>query len=437
MFIARLVSVVTCVLMAAPSYGQSPETRQPVQWKVDFTTFYEYDTNALRYSRGTSDSRWRLFPNAAVQVPLGARATMFFRSAFRLDQYQDTLVLNGTNVSGSAGIARRVAPRLSVWGAYYVSGSEQSDVVLDSPDRFASYTQQGGRGGLVWQTGGGNVLRADGFAVQRRYRGLSSAFLAPTSTQIDPVMGVGASWTRGRKTAQWFRVAMNTIWHQSNNPAYRYVLSAASGAWGKPFGPRFTLRLDGTLATRRYHERRVRLSGFLRRDQIAEGSVQVAWRLGQRVEPFVRVSQRWNRSTDPWRNFSDSRVLVGTRIAVLTGGERRTATRRSPGPPRRTAANGTAGRLGPGHTSLDARVAAKIDLSYVYIKGARWREAAEAARAAVALDPANAIACANLGVALYKLGDLAAARQALERSLSLNPGNDQLRSLLARMPGQP
>ena len=70
-------------------------------------------------------------------------------------------------------------------------------------------------------------------------------------------------------------------------------------------------------------------------------------------------------------------------------------------------------------------------------EAARWSEAAEAARAAVRLDPANAIARANLGVALYKLGDVAAARQTLERSLTLNPTNDQLRSLLARMPGPP
>ena len=40
----------------------------------------------------------------------------------------------------------------------------------------------------------------------------------------------------------------------------------------------------------------------------------------------------------------------------------------------------------------------------------------------------------GITVARYKLGDVTGAREALERSLALNPRNDQLRSLLARMP---
>lgn len=77
---------------------------------------------------------------------------------------------------------------------------------------------------------------------------------------------------------------------------------------------------------------------------------------------------------------------------------------------------------------------AKTDLAYVHIQAGRWTDAADAARAAVALDAASATAWANLGVALYKLGDLSGARRALERSLALDPNNDALRAVLARMP---
>ena len=121
------------------------------------------------------------------------------------------------------------------------------------------------------------------------------------------------------------------------------------------------------------------------------------------VEPFIRFSQEW----------------IAPRIHSGTS---------------RTAAfspNGL-GPLGPGDPRYEAL--AKVDLSYAHIKAGRWPEAIEAARAALALDPANAIAWANLGVALYKLGHVADARQALDRSLALNPGNEPLRSVLAQLP---
>jgi Flp pilus assembly protein TadD len=126
-------------------------------------------------------------------------------------------------------------------------------------------------------------------------------------------------------------------------------------------------------------------------------------------------------------------MLVGARVSVASHGQRRGGIdrRRVPSDAAGDTSNDLA-RLGPGDPRYDAL--ATIDLSYAHIKAERWPEAVEAARAAVALDPANATAWANLGVALYKMGDIAGARAALDRSLALNPHNDTLRSLLAHMP---
>ena len=172
------------------------------------------------------------------------------------------------------------------------------------------------------------------------------------------------------------------------------------------------------------------LSNVLRRDTITELGATVAWHHDRRVEPFVRVSQQWDRSTDPFRTFSDSRVLVGARITVgngsgrsMTGGRQRVPSDLSD-----TSLNG----LGQGDLRSDAL--ANTELSYAHIKAGRWLDAADAARAALGVDPTSASAWANLGVALYKLGDVPGARQALERSLALNPKNEALRSVLARMP---
>lgn len=439
MSVMRTVTAVTCVLIAAPCFGQTLAPTRPVQWKVDFTGFYEYDTNPLRFSLGSGDSHWRLFPSVDVQAPLNARTTLFVRSTLRRDQYAGTSLLNGLGANGSIGIARRVAPRLSMWGAYDLSRSEQPDVLEGSLFRFASYTQQGGSAGLVWRTRSADVLRADGFAVRRQYRGLSSPLLPALASQVDPVMGLGGSWTHrfGGDAAIWSRLALNTMWHRSNNPAYSYSLPSASGAWGTNLGTGTTLRLDGTLAWLQYDARRVGLSSVLRRDTITEVGATVAWRHDQRAEPFVRFSQQWDRSTDPFRNFSDSRVLVGARINVGAGGQRRVSgdRRRLPSDLSDDTSLDGLGHLGPGDPRYDAL--AKIDLSYAHIQAGRWAEAADVARAALALDPANAIAWANLGVALYKLGDVSGARQALERSLALNPNNQKLRSLLAQMPPAP
>ncbi len=430
----RIVTAATCVLTASSSFGQTP-AKSPVQWKVDLTGLYEYDTNPLRFSLGSGDSHWRLFPSVDVQAPLNARTTLFARSSARRDQYAVTSLLNGIGVNGSVGLARRVSPRLSVWGAYNLSRSEQPDVLEGSSLRFASYTQQGGSAGLVWRTRSADLVRADGFAVRRQYRGLTSPLLPASSSQTDPVLGLGGSWTHtfAGEARTWSRFALNTTWHRSNNPAYSYRLPSVSGAWGTNLRSGTTLRLDGVLAWLQYDARRVGLSSVLRRDTITELGTTVAWHSGRRVEPFVRVSQQWDRSTDPIRNFSDTRVLAGARINLWSGGQAvaRDGKRLRSDLTDDTPLNGVS-RLGPGDPRFDAL--AKIDLSYAHIRAGRWADAADAARAASVLDPANATAWANLGVALYKLGDVSGARQALERSLTLNPKNERLRSLLARMP---
>ena len=432
--VMRIVTAATCVLTASPSFGQTP-AKSPVLWTLDFTGLYEYDTIPLRFSLGSGDSHWRLFPSVDVQAPLNARTTLFGRSSARRDQYAVTSLLNGIGVNASVGLARRVSPRLSMWGAYNLSRSEQPDVLEGSSLRFASYTQQGGSAGLVWRTRSADVVRADGFAVRRQYRGLTSPLLPASSSQTDPVLGLGGSWTHtfGREAGTWSRLALNTTWHRSNNPAYSYRLPSVAGAWGTNLTSRTTLRLDGVLAWLRYDARRVGLSSVLRRDTITELGATVAWHPSRRVEPFVRVSQQWDRSTDPIRNFSDTRVLAGARITMWSGGQpvardgRRLRSDLTDDTPMNAG-----GRVGRTEARSDAL--AKIDLSYAHIKAGRWAEAADAARAASVLDPANATAWANLGVALYKLGDVSRARQALERSLTLNPKNDPLRAVLARMP---
>lgn len=78
--VMRVVTVLTGALIAAPCVAQEPTPKPPVQWKVDFTAFYEYDTNPLRFSLGSGDSHWRLFPSVDMQAPLNARTTLFVRS---------------------------------------------------------------------------------------------------------------------------------------------------------------------------------------------------------------------------------------------------------------------------------------------------------------------------------------------------------------------
>jgi hypothetical protein len=316
--------------VGATAYAQTNAPAPPVQWNVGVTSLYEYDTNPLRSSLARGDSHWRLLPSVDVQARLSPRTTLFGRSALHRDQYGATGVLNGFGVNGSLGIARRVASRVSVWGAFDAALSKQPDVLQVSPFRFASYTQQGGSAGLVWRLRAVDVLRADGFVSRRQYRALSSIQFPVSSSRIDPVLGLGASWTHtfGGARAAWSRVALNTTWHTSNNPAYSYALPVVSGGWGTNVGRRSTLRLDGTLAWLRYDAHRVGLSRALRRDTIAEIAATVAWRRGSRVEPFVRVGQEWNRSTAPFRNFSDTRVLVGACFNLWAAGQRQAAGER-------------------------------------------------------------------------------------------------------------
>jgi len=431
--IMRAATMVAATLTAVPCLGQTTTPRPPVQWSLDLTGYYEFDTNPLRVSLGGGDSHWRIFPSIDIQAPLNARTTLFARSSLRRDQYAGTPLLNGLGATGTVGIARRMSRRVSLWGAYDLSRSEQPDVLEGSPLRFASYTQQGGSAGLTWRLRSADVVRTDGFAVRRQYRGLSSLLLPASSSQVDPVLGFGGSWTHtfGGSAPMWSRLAVNTMWHRSNNPAYSYALPSGSAAWGTRLGADTAVRLDGTLAWLRYDARQVGRSGVLRRDTITELRATFSWRTDRRVAPFVRVSQQWDRSTDPSRTFSDSRVLVGARVNVGGGGRHHTTADR-----RRIASDasdsGASGSLGPDDSRSEARTL--VDQSYADIKAERWSEATEAARAALALEPTNATAWANLGVALYKLGDVAGARQAMERSLTLNPTNDALRSVLAQMP---
>lgn len=431
--VMRIAAAATCVLSATPSVAQTP-ARSPVQWKVDFTGLYEYDTNPLRFALGSGDSHWRLFPSIDVQAPLGARTTLFTRSSVRRDQYAVTSLLNGIGLNGSVGLARRVSPRLSMWGAYNLSRSEQPDVLEGSSLRFASYTQQGGSAGLVWRTRSADVVRADGFAVRRHYRGLTSPLLPTSSSQTDPVLGLGGSWTHtfDGEGRTWSRLALNTTWHRSSNPAYSYRLPSVSGTWGTQLTSGTSVRLDGTVGWLQYDTRRVGLTSALRRDDITEMAATVAWHPGRRVEPFVRISRQWDRSTDPARTFSDTRVLAGARITVWSGGQAgaRDARRLRSDLTDDVPLN-AGGRVGRSDARSDAL--AQIDQSYAHIKAGRWAEAADAARAASALDPTNATAWANLGVALYNLGDVSGARLALERSLTLNPKNDRLRAVLTSM----
>ena len=74
----------------------------------------------------------------------------------------------------------------------------------------------------------------------------------------------------------------------------------------------------------------------------------------------------------------------------------------------------------------------RVGRAYEYLTRRQWDAAARESREAPKLDPANAHAWANLGIALFKMGDVAAARSALERSLTLDAKNQRLRALLAR-----
>jgi Flp pilus assembly protein TadD len=79
-----------------------------------------------------------------------------------------------------------------------------------------------------------------------------------------------------------------------------------------------------------------------------------------------------------------------------------------------------------------AEASRRVGLAYDHLIRREWDEAARESREAASFDPGHPQAWANLGIALFKTGDVVGARDALERSLALDPKNDRLRALLAR-----
>ena len=54
--IMRAATMVAATLTAVPCLGQTTTPRPPVQWSLDLTGYYEFDTNPLRVSLGGGDS---------------------------------------------------------------------------------------------------------------------------------------------------------------------------------------------------------------------------------------------------------------------------------------------------------------------------------------------------------------------------------------------
>ena len=65
----------------------------------------------------------------------------------------------------------------------------------------------------------------------------------------------------------------------------------------------------------------------------------------------------------------------------------------------------------------------QVQLGVLFCKRARWREAIEPLRAAIAADPQHAAAHYHLGDAYNAVDDLPAALGAYERAAQLEPGN--------------
>ena len=392
------------------------------RWDLGLAALYEYDTNPLRYAGGNGDRRLRLLPAFNLRLPAGDRTALWLRSSFRTDRYGATTVLNGIGWNAALGLTRKFGARGRVYGSYNFVRSDQPDVLAGSPLRFASYTQQGVSLGTGWDLSRTDTLRAEGFVARRNYRGLVSSGI---SSQVDPLSGFDLAWTH-RMGSSALRLEGQTLWHRSNNPRYRYSMPFVTLGWDQPVARQGRLGFNATRAWLRYSDRTVIGSpGVLRRDDISEVRAFFEWGRRSHLTPFIQISHQWDHSTEPLRTFTDSRVLVGLRLSMWGGSTAPPSVEHGRTP------NGVARPIVGDRMRRD-EASRRVELAYERLTRRQWEDAAKESREAVKLDPDNAQAWANLGIALYKMGDVAGARGALGRSLALDPKNDRLRALLAR-----
>jgi hypothetical protein len=416
------VTALLSALAAAPGFAHAQESAgsTSTRWDLGLTALYEYDTNPLRHAAGSGDRHFRLLPAFSLRIPAGDRSTLWLRSSFRADRYGTTSVLNGLGLNAALGFTRRLGRRGRVYGSYSFLHSEQPDVLAGSPLRFASYAQHGASLGTGWDLTRTDTVQAEGFAARRSYRGLVNPGI---TSQVDPLAGFDLAWTH-RIGASALRMDGQTLWHRSNNPRYRYSMPLVALGWDRPVGRQGRLGLGATRAWLHFSDRKVGSRGVLRRDDITELRAFLEWGRRSPLTPFIQLSRQWDNSTDPLRRFTDGRILVGARLAI--SGSSTAAQADNGGTP--------AGKARPlaGDRGRRDEAWRRVGLAYDHLTRREWDQAARESRQATTLDPVNAHAWANLGIALFKMGDVAGARWALERSLALDPKNDRLRALLAR-----
>src|SRR6202000_1796714 len=73
------------------------------------------------------------------------------------------------------------------------------------------------------------------------------------------------------------------------------------------------------------------------------------------------------------------------------------------------------------------------NLSYAYFLAGRLEDAIKTANKACALDPKLGSAWINLGTALAKKGDLAAAERAYQRAVAIDPSDPRAKANLAEL----
>jgi hypothetical protein len=355
------------------------------------------------------------------RIPTGDRTTLWVRSSFRADRYGTTSVLNGLGLNAALGLTRRVGGRGRVYGSYSFLHSDQPDVLAGSPQRFASYAQHGASLGTGWTLSRTDTVQAEGFTARRRYRGLVSPGI---SSQVDPLLGFHLVWTH-RVGAAALRAEGQTLWHRSNNPRYRYSMPLVALGWARPVGGQGRVGVGVTRAWLHYSDRTVGGSpGVLRSDTITEARALLEWGRRSHMTPFIQLSRQWDQSTDALRRFTDTRILAGVRVGIWGGGTAPPVVDQARVP--RT------GRAPAADRKRREEASRHVGLAYDHLTRREWDAAARESREAATLDPGNARAWANLGIALFKVGDVAGARDALERSLALDPKNDRLPILLAR-----
>jgi Flp pilus assembly protein TadD len=79
--------------------------------------------------------------------------------------------------------------------------------------------------------------------------------------------------------------------------------------------------------------------------------------------------------------------------------------------------------LAPSHTKTAGSAAQELGFGIDVARRGLWTEARFRFERAVALDPDNAEALNDLGVALEQQGEFTKAREAFDRALKLKPGN--------------